>query len=89
MTDAPASIPERWTMCHEARRFRAAVFGRTNASAEPEQNKLDVTRIVEREDGRAVQGEWCVTHHLSAIFLKSHTFSYMRLLFNTIVYWVN
>ncbi|VDB95648.1 unnamed protein product [Peniophora sp. CBMAI 1063] len=45
-------IPERWLMCSQARRFNATV-GDTNNST----SALDITRIVERPDGRSVAGE--------------------------------
>ena len=56
MSDAPASIPEHWIMCKQARRFRAAVAGRDPHSP----GELDVQRVVERADGEAVEGEWYV-----------------------------
>jgi acid phosphatase len=58
MAGAPAHIPERWPLCKEARRFRAAVGGTGNSSTGP--RLLDVTRIVEQPDGATAEGEWCV-----------------------------
>ncbi|KAI0031958.1 phosphoglycerate mutase-like protein [Vararia minispora EC-137] len=51
MSGAPGNIPERWNMCREARRFRAAVAG------DPSARLLDVTRIVEQSSGQAAEGE--------------------------------
>lgn len=48
-------IPERWLMCSQARRFNATVGDTDNSTS-----ALDITRVVERPDGRAVTGEWCV-----------------------------
>ncbi|KZV74189.1 phosphoglycerate mutase-like protein [Peniophora sp. CONT] len=45
-------IPERWLMCSQARRFNATVGDTDNSTS-----ALDITRVVERPDGRAVTGE--------------------------------
>ncbi|ETW75848.1 hypothetical protein HETIRDRAFT_53924 [Heterobasidion irregulare TC 32-1] len=74
MSDAPASIPEHWIMCKQARRFRAAVAGRDPHSP----GELDVQRVVERADGEAVEGE-CLLGELTDVGRQS-TYNYGRAL---------
>ena len=80
MADPPASIPKHWMFCHTARDLRAAV-----ASASPavpgvresvadgamQQESLQTVRVVERSDGTAVPGEWCVRSHLLRFRLRA------------------
>lgn len=58
LAEPPASIPERWLLCKQARRFRAAVAG--SGSDQDERPGLEVNRILERSNGVSVEGEWCV-----------------------------
>ena len=55
MADPPASIPEHWSFCTTARRFRAAVASNLNPA---DVEGVPVQRVVEREDGSVVEGEW-------------------------------
>ena len=55
----PANIPEHWMMCKTARQFKAAVTGFVNANPDTGE-VLQTKKAVERRDGRAVDGEWCV-----------------------------
>jgi acid phosphatase len=59
MATPPASIPEHWMMCHTARRFRAAVFADVPTGGLQE-DTLMMRKTVERADGVAAEGEWCV-----------------------------
>ena len=55
MAEPPASIPARWQQCRTARRFRAAVASSLNPA---DVEGVPVQRVVEREDGSVVEGEW-------------------------------
>lgn len=55
MSEPPASIPARWELCKAAQQFRAAVTSNLNSSVVED---LPVRRVVEREDGSVVDGEW-------------------------------
>lgn len=57
LSHAPASIPEHWVMCKTARQFHAAVTNTT------EDGFLRARKMVERADGTAAEGEWCVVLH--------------------------
>ena len=61
MTEPPANIPERWNLCKQARKFRAAVAGGEGDIGDGTFG-LDVNRVVEKSDGIATEGEWCVSH---------------------------
>jgi acid phosphatase len=72
MSNAPASIPEHWMMCKTARRFRAAVFATpplpldapgadAGAGNTFPEDSLYMRKTVERADGKAAEGEWCVS----------------------------
>jgi hypothetical protein len=52
MSEAPANIPSTWPLCHEGRRFEAAVASLVGSST------LRVERVVERGDGSSEFGEW-------------------------------
>jgi acid phosphatase len=52
MSEPPASIPAYWALCHEGRRFQAAVASLSGGDT------LNVRRVVEREDGTHRDGEW-------------------------------
>ena len=63
MSDPPASIPARWTLCRTARQFRAAVatFGEAVQDSPRTSDGLDfipVKRVVETPDGTVNEGEW-------------------------------
>jgi len=73
MSGPPAAIPERRNMCKEARRFRATV-----ADTAPTPSVLDVTRIVERTDGSAVEGE-CLLGELTDVG-RASTYNFGRAL---------
>lgn len=65
MSDPPASISAHWPLCRTARLFRAAVatFGEAVHDSPRESDGADflpVKRVLERADGSAVEGEWCV-----------------------------
>lgn len=55
MSDPPASIPARWQLCKTARQFRAAVASTLDPRVV---ENVPVRRVVEREDGSVVEGEW-------------------------------
>ncbi len=69
MSGSPASIPEHWIMCKMASRFRASVAHfRVEGEGEDEETKsggaendlMPMSKVVERIDGSAVEGEWYV-----------------------------
>ncbi|THH31001.1 hypothetical protein EUX98_g3181 [Antrodiella citrinella] len=69
MSDPPASIPEHWMLCKTARRFKAAVTSSWNASGREftgDDETLPVRKVVERADGRVVDGE-CLLGELTDI----------------------
>lgn len=56
MASPPASIPEHWSLCTTARRFRASVANTLSGPHDDEQ--LPLRKVVERPDGTVVEGEW-------------------------------
>jgi hypothetical protein len=76
MSDPPASIPEHWMMCKTGRQFRSAVasygLGSDLSFRQPEYGEgeyMTIKRIVERADGLAAEGEWCVP---LSVFSEQH-----------------
>jgi len=64
MSGSPASIPEHWIMCKMASRFRASVArfrfegeGEETKSGGAESDLMPMSKVVERIDGSAVEGE--------------------------------
>ncbi|KAK7683555.1 hypothetical protein QCA50_013390 [Cerrena zonata] len=55
MASPPASIPEHWSLCTTARRFRASVANTLSGPHDDEQ--LPLRKVVERPDGTVVEGE--------------------------------
>lgn len=68
MAGPPASIPEHWMMCKNARRFRAAVSGAAG------EDHLNMMKVVERFDGTSAEGE-CLLGELTDIGRQT-TFDY-------------
>lgn len=66
----PANIPEHWTMCRTARRFRAALPGLLeDREALKHEEILHSRKVVERKDGTVIEGEWCVIGILTAEYM--------------------
>ncbi|CAL1708943.1 unnamed protein product [Somion occarium] len=52
MSAPPASIPEHWSLCNTARRFRAVVAGLPH-----DDMQLPIRKVVERPNGKVKEGE--------------------------------
>ncbi|TFK22143.1 phosphoglycerate mutase-like protein [Coprinopsis marcescibilis] len=72
----PANVPEHWNMCRTARRFQTSVSEMLNSESSSSQyhHPFHVKRIVERPDGRAVEGE-CLLGELTDLGRQS-TYNY-------------
>ncbi|KAF8886541.1 phosphoglycerate mutase-like protein [Infundibulicybe gibba] len=73
LASPPASIPEYWAMCKTTRQFRAAVSGAALGGL-PVGGQLETRRLVERGDGRTVDGE-CLLGELTDVGRQS-TYNY-------------
>ncbi|TCD67802.1 hypothetical protein EIP91_011930 [Steccherinum ochraceum] len=69
MSEPPASIPEHWMLCKNARRFKAAVTSTMSVGGREftgEDETLPVRKVVERVDGSVADGE-CLLGELTDI----------------------
>ncbi len=60
LADAPASIPQYWQMCTNARRYQAPVVGAS------QEQLLSTRKLIEREDGTSLDGE-CLLGELTDV----------------------
>ncbi|KAJ3555289.1 hypothetical protein NP233_g12246 [Leucocoprinus birnbaumii] len=76
LANAPANIPPHWKMCKTARRFQAAVAEMTDMPGTQKgwNGVHQVRRVVERQDGSAVDGE-CLLGELTDVGRQS-TYNY-------------
>ncbi|KAF8908484.1 histidine phosphatase superfamily [Mucidula mucida] len=68
LADAPASIPQYWQMCTNARRYQAPVVGAS------QEQLLSTRKLIEREDGTSLDGE-CLLGELTDVGRRS-TYNY-------------
>ncbi|KAF8801095.1 phosphoglycerate mutase-like protein [Phlegmacium glaucopus] len=78
LANPPASIPEHWTMCRTARRFRTTLSDMLGVPSEKIPKELDQTqyigKLVERIDGTTVEGD-CLLGELTDLGRQS-TFNF-------------
>jgi len=68
MNNPPASIPDSWTLCKAARRFKAAVNNtvKNESGTQNVDSLLPVMKVVERPDGSIKEGE-CLLGELTDV----------------------
>ncbi|RXW20608.1 hypothetical protein EST38_g5244 [Candolleomyces aberdarensis] len=70
LVDHPANVPEHWNMCKTAHRFNSAVSSLLSNRQPEFEDPLPARKIVERKDGKAVEGE-CLLGELTDLGRQS------------------